>query len=136
MQLNYFNFSDLPGRKNNLPALDARRAWKSLSPKTDTDDLNSFKSSSEKKNNLFVIHCSRNSYMEWHRFAKITPPKSPRGDKNSRCLAEFENSDLLACPIFPQCQPKVDKKLNLRLKKHLRRDILLRLYICAEASSS
>ena len=56
--------------------------------------------------------------------AKITPPKSPRGDKNSRCLAEFENSDLLACPIFPQCQPKVDKKLNLRLKKYLRRDIL------------
>ena len=68
LQLNYFDFSDLPGRKNNLPALDARRAWKSLSPKTDTDDLNSFKSSSEKKNNLFVIHCSRNSYMEWHRF--------------------------------------------------------------------
>ena len=26
--------------------------------------------------------------------------------------------------IFPQCQPKVDKKLNLRLKKYLRRDIL------------
>ena len=68
LQLNYFDFSGLPGRKNNLPALDARRAWKSLSPKTDTDDLNSFKSSSEKKNNLFVIHCSRNSYMEWHRF--------------------------------------------------------------------
>ena len=43
LQLNYFDFSDLPGRKNNLPALDARRAWKSLSPKTDTDDLNSFK---------------------------------------------------------------------------------------------
>ena len=71
LQLNYFDFSDLPGRKNNLPALDARRAWKSLSPKTDTDDLNSFKSSSEKKNNLFVIHCSRNSYMEWHRFFKL-----------------------------------------------------------------
>ena len=68
LQLNYFDFSGLPGRKNNLPALDARRAWKSLSPKRDTDDLNSFKSSSEKKNNLFVIHCSRNSYMEWHRF--------------------------------------------------------------------
>ena len=68
LQLNYFDFSGLPGRKNNLPALDARRAWKSLSPETDTDDLNSFKSSSEKKNNLFVIHCSRNSYMEWHRF--------------------------------------------------------------------
>ena len=68
LQLNYFDFSGLPGRKNNLPALDARRAWKSLSPKTDTDDLNSFKSSPEKKNNLFVIHCSRNSYMEWHRF--------------------------------------------------------------------
>ena len=49
LQLNYFDFSGLPGRKNNLPALDARRAWKSLSPKTDTDDLNSFKSSSEKK---------------------------------------------------------------------------------------
>jgi hypothetical protein len=49
LKLNYFNFSDLPGRKNNLPALDARRAWKSLSPKTDADDLNSFKSSSEKK---------------------------------------------------------------------------------------
>ena len=61
------------------------------------------------------------------------PPKSPRGDKNSRYLAEFENSDLLACPIFPQCQPRVDKKLNPGLKKHLRSDILLRLYICAEA---
>ena len=64
LHLNYFDFSCLPGRKNNLPALDVRRAWKSLSPKTDTDDLNSFKSSPEKKNNLFVIHCSRNSYME------------------------------------------------------------------------
>ena len=64
LQLNYFNFSDFPGRKNNLPALDARRAWKSLSPKTDTDDLNSFKPSPEKRNNLFVIHCSRNSYFE------------------------------------------------------------------------
>ena len=30
---------------------------------------------------------------------------------------------------------KVDKKLNPGLKKHLRRDILLRLYICAEARS-
>ena len=68
LQLNYFDFSGLPGRKNNQPPLDARRAWKSLSPKTETDDLNSFKSSSEEKNNLFVIHCSRNSYMEWHRF--------------------------------------------------------------------
>ena len=74
LQLNYFDFSDLPGRKNNLSALDARRAWKSLSPKTDTDDLNSFKSSSEKKNNLFVIHCSRNSYMEWHRFVPRSQP--------------------------------------------------------------
>ena len=74
LQLNYFDFSGLPGRKNNLPALDARRAWKSLSPKTDTDDLNSFKSSSEKKNNLFVIHCSRNSYMEWHRFISFSLP--------------------------------------------------------------
>ena len=63
----------------------------------------------------------------------VTNYLSLRGDKNSRCLAKFENCDLLACLIFPQCQPKVDKKLNLRLKKHLRRDILLRLYICAEA---
>ena len=76
LQLNYFDFCNLPGRKNNLPALDAKRAWKSLSPKTDTDDLNSFKSSPEKKNNLFVIHCSRNSYMEWHRFSgKLNSPR-------------------------------------------------------------
>ena len=38
--------------------------------------------------------------------AKITPPKSPRGDKNSRCLAEFENSDLLACPNLPSMSTK------------------------------
>ena len=41
-----FSFAGLPGRKNNLPALDDRRARKSLSPKTDAEDLNSFKSSS------------------------------------------------------------------------------------------
>ena len=86
---------------------------------------------------LKVKNLSRNVAPEkCKKTAPITSPKSPRGDKNSRYLAEFENSDLLACPVFPQCQPKVDKKLNLRLKKHLRRDILLRLYICAEASSS
>jgi hypothetical protein len=65
-----------------------------------------------------VKNLSRKSGFEkCKKAAKIPLPKSPRGDKNSRCLAEFENSDLLACPIFPQCQPKVDKKLNLRLKK-------------------
>ena len=37
-------------------------------------------------------------------------PRLPRGDKNSRQQAEFENSDLLDYPIFPQCQPMVDKK--------------------------
>ena len=41
-----FSFAGLPGRKNNLPALDDRRTRKSLSPKTDAEDLNSFKSSS------------------------------------------------------------------------------------------
>ena len=41
-----FSFAGLPGRKNNLPALDDRRARKSLSPKTDAEDLNSFNSSS------------------------------------------------------------------------------------------
>jgi hypothetical protein len=41
-----FSFAGLPGRKNNLPALDDRRARKSLSPETDAEDLNSFKSSS------------------------------------------------------------------------------------------
>ena len=40
----------------------------------------------------------------------VTNSSSPRGDKNSRHQAEFENSDLLDYPIFPQCQPKVDKK--------------------------
>jgi len=34
-----FSFAGLPGRKNNLPAWDARRAWKSLSPKKDADDI-------------------------------------------------------------------------------------------------
>ena len=46
LQLNYSLFAGLPGRKNILPALNDRRARKSLSPKTDADDLNSFKSSS------------------------------------------------------------------------------------------
>ena len=32
-----------------------------------------------------------------------------------------------------KCQPKVDKKLNFRLKKLHRCDILLRLCICADA---
>ena len=41
-----FSFAGLPGRKNNLSALDDRRAGKSLSPKTDAEDLNSFNSSS------------------------------------------------------------------------------------------
>jgi hypothetical protein len=41
-----FSFAGLPGRLNNLPALDDRRARKSLSPKTDAENLNSFKSSS------------------------------------------------------------------------------------------
>ena len=41
-----FSFAGLPGRKNNLPALDDRRTRKALSPKTDAEDLNSFKSSS------------------------------------------------------------------------------------------
>ena len=41
-----FSFAGLPGRKNNLPALDDRRARKSLSPETDAEDLNSFNSSS------------------------------------------------------------------------------------------
>ena len=41
-----FSFAGLPGRKNNLPAWDDRRTRKALSPKTDAEDLNSFKSSS------------------------------------------------------------------------------------------
>ena len=58
LQLNYFDFSGLPGRKNNQPPLDARLAWKSLSPKTETDDL---KRSEGDNPTIGILLCSETS---------------------------------------------------------------------------
>ena len=55
-----FHFFGLP-RRNNLPATVS-----SISPAYQI-----VKCHRCKRNNLFIIHCSRNNYMEWHQLPRI-----------------------------------------------------------------
>ena len=56
LQLNYSRFADL-WERNNLPAIvnNISAAYQTV------------KSYRGERNNLFIIHCSRINYMEWHQ---------------------------------------------------------------------
>ena len=56
LQLNYSRFADLLGR-NNLPAVVNNRS----------SAYQIVKCYRGERNNLFIIHCSKSNYMEWHQ---------------------------------------------------------------------